>query len=201
MLELRKLAVTGGLASGKTSVCRILQELGAYTISADEIVHQLLSPHSELGKQIVEIFGRDIIKNASFDRKKIAEYVFADSAKLQKLEQLLHPTVLKTIQQTYQGLLTHNPPLLFVVEVPLLFEISAEDWFDAIIVVTTPESLARERFKIASGYPDEQFVQRSRRQLPVEEKVRRADYIIYNDGSMDHLKNQVKTIFQMLITK
>jgi dephospho-CoA kinase len=201
MLKSKKIAVTGGLAAGKTSVCRILQELGAYTISADEIVHQLLSPHSELGKQIVEIFGQSIITNAAFDRKKIAEHVFADPKKLQKLEHLLHPAVLKTIQQTYQNVLTHTPPPLFVAEIPLLFEISAEEWFDTIVVVTAPESLAKERFKTASGYPDEQFLLRSQRQMPVEEKIRKADYIIYNDGSISHLKTQVKTLFQMLITK
>ncbi len=201
MLKLKKLAITGGLASGKTSVCRILQELGAYIISADEVVHQLLSPQSELGKQVIAIFGRDIVKNASFDRKKIAAYAFADPTKLQKLEQLLHPAVLKTIHQAYQDLLTHNPPPLFAAEIPLLFEISAEQWFDAVLVVSASESIARERFKTTSGYPDEQFLQRSNRQLPIEEKIKKADYIIYNDGSVNDLKKQVEALFQMLTSK
>lgn len=201
MLKLKKLAVTGGLAAGKTSVCRILQELGAYTISADDIVHKLLSPHSELGNQIVKIFGQDIIRNERFDRKKIAEYAFSNPTKLQKLEELLHPIVLKTIQQQYQSLLTPNPPPLFVAEIPLLFEVSAEEWFDVVVVVVAPESVAQERFKSASGHSDEQFLQRSQRQWPIEAKARNADFIIHNDGSINHLKTQVKNLFQMLTTK
>lgn len=200
MLKLKKIAVTGGLASGKSSVCRFLQELGAYTVSADEIVHHLLSPHTELGKQIAEIFERDIAGNVHFDRKKIAEYAFRDPIKLRKLEQLLHPAVLREIENRYQKILTHNPPPLFVVEIPLLFEISAEEWFDHVVVVIAPESVARQRFT-SQGHTDEQFLLRTTRQLPLEEKQRRADFVLYNDGSFDHLKKQVKTLFQTLIAK
>ncbi len=198
MLKLKKIAITGGLASGKTSVCQLLKGFGAYTVSADEIVHQLLSPHTELGNQITEIFGQDIIKDEGFDRSKIAEQAFNDSAKLQKLEKLLHPAVLQEIEHRYQTQLTTNPPPLFVAEIPLLFEIKAETKFDHVVVVTAPDPLCRERFKASSGQDDEQFLLRMRKQLPIEVKMRKANYLINNDGSFEDLKKQVKTLYQTL---
>jgi len=91
MLKLVKIAITGGVASGKSSVCRFFQELGAYVVNADAIVHKLLDPSSDLGKQIIQLFG-------TLSRKRLSEIVFEDPEKLEKLEKLLHPAVLKKIE-------------------------------------------------------------------------------------------------------
>lgn len=198
---MRKIAVTGGLASGKSSVCRLMKSLGAYTISADEVVHQLLSPHTELGKQIIEIFGQDIIKDEGFDRSKIAEHAFRNPTQLHKLESLLHPAVLQEIEHRYQILLTLTPPSLFVAEIPLLYEISAEKWFDDVVVVTASDSKCRERFKAVSGQDDEQFFLRMQRQLSPKEKMKKANYLITNDGSLEDLEKQVRNLYQTLTGK
>lgn len=200
MLKLKKVAVTGGLGSGKSSVCRLLHELGAYTISADEIVHRLLSPSNEFGKRIIEIFGQDIVKDEIFDRKRIAELAFSDRTKLQKLEAILHPAVVREIQQQYQNLLTHNPPSLFVAEIPLLFETSSEGFFDDVVVVVCPEPVASHRFSHMPGQSEQQYLLRSSRLMPIEEKIERANFVIYNDGSMQKLKKQVRTLFDLLTT-
>ncbi|MBS3903962.1 MAG: dephospho-CoA kinase [Simkania sp.] len=200
MLTLRKIAVTGGLSSGKSSVCRLMKSFGAYTVSADEIVHQLLSPHTELGKQIVTIFGQDILKGDHFDRSEIAKRAFGNLDKLHQLEALLHPAVLKEVEHQYKTLLTSTPFPLFVAEIPLLFEIKAERWFDQVVVVVASDSLCRNRFKASSNQSDDQFFLRTQRQLPIEEKMQKADYLIKNNGSLEDLKNQVKILYQTLIT-
>jgi dephospho-CoA kinase len=199
VLKLRKIAITGGLAAGKSLVCRYLQELGAYTVSADDIVHQLLSPTSEIGKKVVEIFGKDVVKDASFDRKKIAAIAFNDSAKLQRLEETLHPAVLQEIQKRYHKLLTHNPPPLFVAEIPLLYETSSESYFDDVVVVIAKEPISRERFSNLSHQSEEQYLLRTARLLPIEEKIEKANFVIYNDGSQEQLKKQVRTLFELLV--
>lgn len=199
MLKLRKIAITGGLAAGKSLVCRYLQELGAYTVSADDVVHQLLSPSSEVGKKVVEIFGKDVVKDASFDRKKIATLAFNDRAKLQRLEEILHPAVLQEIQKQYHNLLTHKPPPLFVAEIPLLYETSSESYFDDVVVVIAKEPISKERFSNLPGQNEEQYLLRTARLLPIEEKIEKANFVIYNDGSQEQLKKQVRTLFELLV--
>ncbi|HSX12427.1 MAG TPA: dephospho-CoA kinase, partial [Rhabdochlamydiaceae bacterium] len=90
MLGLRKLAVTGGLSSGKTTVCKILESLGAYYISADQIVHRLLSPDTKIGKKIIDLLGPKILNGDQFDRAKIAKIVFSQKDTLNALEKILH---------------------------------------------------------------------------------------------------------------
>src|SRR3989344_834415 len=99
MLKLKKIAITGGVASGKTSVCRFLQELGAFVVNADVIVHELLVPGTDLGQQIIRQFGPEVLQNGEISRRVIAEKVFEDPQQLLKLEKLLHPAVLHKIQE------------------------------------------------------------------------------------------------------
>lgn len=126
MLKLKKIAITGGVASGKTSVCRFFEELGAYVVNADGIVHELLKPNTDLGQQIIRQFGPEIIKNGQISRKTIAEKAFKDPKQLRKLEELLHPAVLRKIEELYTAACSGGSYSSFVVEIPLLFEIGAE---------------------------------------------------------------------------
>lgn len=190
MLILKKVAVTGGLACGKSSVCRIFKDLGAYVVSADEIVHQLLNPETHLGQEIIQLLG-------VIDRAAIAKKVFDDPTLLQGLEKLLHPAVYKAIESQYEQLKSEGKTGLFVAEVPLLFESDpAPDM--ATIAVLAPETLCIERFKKATGYGEEEFRKRSSRQLDPKEKGRLAQYRIHNEGSLDDLRRQVKNLYNQL---
>ena len=198
MLNLRKIAITGGLAAGKTSVCQILRNLGAHVISADAIVHRLLSPTSELHDKVVELLGSDILDGQRIDRAKVAKKVFRDPAKLVQLEKLLHPAVRKEIELDYQQAQKTNPNSLFVAEIPLLFESANEDFFDAVVAVIAPENLARARFSALSGKGDDEFNLRSERQLPAELKAKRAHYTIVNDSTLAELEKKVKDLYPTL---
>ena len=148
MLALKKIAVTGGLASGKSTVCALLKKRGAYVVSADEIVHQLLSPHTPLGQQVIKLLGSDIVNNHQLDRKKIAQIVFSNPQKLEALEKLLHPQVLNEIDTAYEKIKHRSDYRCFAAEVPLLYEIGAEKRFDLVIGVVADPAECRARMKI-----------------------------------------------------
>lgn len=197
MLELKKIAVTGGLASGKTTVCNLFQEYGAYTLSADKIVHELLSPQTELGKKIERLLGPECVVDGQFDRKKIALKVFNDEKLLAKLEDLLHPAVQQRVEARFQEISKlSNPPSFFVVEIPLLFESNMQHFYDAVIVVSTDPGISKNRLSAEKAVD---FEKRMGRQMSLQEKQKQAAAItLNNDGTKDDLKQEFKKIYQQL---
>jgi dephospho-CoA kinase len=198
VLILIKIAVTGGLSSGKTSVCRILANLGAYVVSADEIVHKLLSPNTVIADQVVSLIGSDIIINGQLDRKKIAEKIFSHPEKLQALEKILHPAVQDEVEHLYEQIKDSKQYQLFVAEIPLLYESESEKFYDAVVAVLADPASCKERFTQSTQYPQEEYDRRMQRQLPPEQKAARADYVIPNNGSLEELKDNVIKLTQEL---
>lgn len=200
---MKKIAVTGGLASGKTSVCRIFEEFGAYVVSADEIVHQLLSLKTAVGQQVVNLLSSDIVDNGRIDRRKIAEMVFSHPQKLKALEKIIHPAVLDEIEKCFQKIKKEPNYNLFVAEIPLLYESESTGhyYYDAIIAVTADPTLCRQRFQEASNYPAEEYDRRMAFQMPVQQKAAQADFTIVNNGGQKELKNQVLSILKELRSK
>lgn len=193
MLKFKKIAITGGVASGKSSVCQFFRELGAYAVSADALAHELLSLETSLGRQVLSHFGPQILQDGKIDRRILAERVFDSPKELEKLEKLLHPAVLAQIDALYELAKEKGIYTFFVVEIPLLYEIHAEDAYDVTIAVLSDEKLAKERFQKPGDYE-----KRMKRQLPVREKAKRADYILHNNGSLDDLRREVETLNSIL---
>ena len=205
MLNLRKIAVTGSIASGKSSVCQIFKDLGAFVVSTDAIVHELLE--SDLQKQILHTLGIELNSDQRSLRKLIAEKVFKDPKALASLEKILHPVVLKKIEELYSrecSLIRTLPKNsqkgmspLFVVEIPLLFEIQAQEFYDVIITVVSEKKTSLKRFT-QLGFSENEYEQRMKRQIPPEQKALLSHYTIYNNGSLEDLKKQVILINQTL---
>lgn len=195
-MKAKKIAVTGGLSSGKSTVCQLFKELGAYVVDADQIVHRLLADEENIGKQVVDLFGVDILTYGQIDRSKIAKKAFGDPQLLQALEHLLHPIVQNEIENEYQQTSTTYP--LFVAEIPLLFEIGAEANYFATIAVIAEQEKCKERFARNRNRNNEEYQQRAIRQLRAEEKAARATYVIDNNCSMDELKVAVATLYELL---
>lgn len=196
MLKLKKIAITGGVASGKTSVCQFFQELGAYVVNADRIAHELLKPDTDLGQQVIRQFGPEILHNGQISRRILADKAFKDQNQLHRLEQLLHPAVLKRIEELYLSA-ARGKYTSFVVEIPLLFEIGAESFYDVVIVVLADETSAKKRFTQA-GFQNEEYDLRMRRQIKPEQKAAKAHYTIHNKGSLDDLKHEVIALNQKI---
>ncbi|HEX2579158.1 MAG TPA: dephospho-CoA kinase [Rhabdochlamydiaceae bacterium] len=188
---MRKIAITGNLASGKSTAARILQECGAYVVDADEIVHGLLSLNTPTGKKIVELLGPEIVVGNQIDRRKISEIVFSDFEKLKSLEKILNPAVKQEIERRFD-LVKNNPSYkMFVAEVPLLYEAGMEKDFDLVIAVIADQAVARQRSITA------QFDQRWARQH--KDKASKADIVITNNGDLNMLKSSITAIVDQLI--
>lgn len=192
MLALRKVAVTGGLASGKTEVSRLFEKCGAYVVSADAIVHRLLSPKTSVGRKVITLFGDDICEAERISRGKLAKQVFNDPQKLALLEELLHPAVAAEIEEAYKKAVLAKAPL-FVAEVPLLFETGMDKAFDVLISVIAPLDVRKKRYK------GDDFDRRTARQKSDEERSKGAHYIINNAGDMAQLEQQVTAIYTTLL--
>jgi dephospho-CoA kinase len=184
VLSLRRIAITGGLASGKSTVCRIFKENGAYVVDSDAIVHRLLSPGTATGKQVVGLLGTDIVIENQIERKKIANLVFSDRKKLLALEAILHPAVKQEIEKEYETIKNNPSYTFFVAEVPLLYEAKMEDMFDAVIAVVADPKIAQKRLPLS----EKEFLLRMQRQETPLSKVQKADFTLINNDDLASLK-------------
>jgi dephospho-CoA kinase len=178
-------AVTGGIAAGKSEALAAFARHGAATLSADALVHELLAHDDEVRAAIRDRWGEDAVG----DRRRIGEIVFHDRDELEWLERLLHP---RTRAAAEAWLATVDGPIA-VVEVPLLYETGGESRFDAVVVVTAPPEVRTRR---RDGVAD-----REARLIPDAEKVERADFSFVNDGSLDALDAFVAGVVEVLCAR
>ncbi len=181
------IAVTGPFASGKSTFVRMLGDLGAHTASADEIVHDLLRWNETAIEEIGERFGEGVLGEEGVDRRALGRIVFGDPEKLAELEGILHPLV----HDETDRLMSFCCCDVFVVEIPLLFEAGRGDDFDHTVAVVVPEERQRA-WASERGVEGETLRAIEARQLPQEEKARRADVVVQNDGGLDRLKEQAE---------
>lgn len=188
------IAVTGPLASGKSAFVQLLGELGAETVSADEVVHYLLAEDDETIARVVERFGEGVRGESGIDRKALGRVVFGDTEALSDLEEILHPRVRKETERRAAG----SGADLFVAEIPLLFEGGGEERFDLTVAVTSPEE-RRRAWAEERGMEEEQRRVIEERQFSQEEKARRADVVVENDGDLDKLREQAKVLVDRVL--
>jgi dephospho-CoA kinase len=195
--DIPRLAVTGGMGSGKSTATAFLEELGADRVLSDELVHALLS-RADIAEQLRRRFGDGVLAGATVDRSALARIVFADPEALDWLEELLHPHVRRLIDEwAKERERSPSPPPLLVAEVPLLFESGSERDYDYVLLVTAPEAVRRRR--LVDKVTGSEFGRRSRRQLDERAKAARSDFVVDNSGSRAQLREAIAEVYAFVI--
>lgn len=190
-----KVGLTGGIASGKTTVAEMLAARGCRVLYADRIAHELMAPGQPAYDEIVRAFGRDILHaGGAIDRRRLGEIVFADAARRAELNRIVHPRVIAEIEKEFARLAAAQPDAIVVVEAALLIEAGYHRRLDKLIVtVSTPEQQL-ERLMKKTGLSRTRAEERLAAQLPAEEKRRHADYEIDCSGSLAATEQQVEKL-------
>jgi len=191
--------LTGGIASGKSLVARIFSDLGAYIIDADRIVHNLLEPHQQTWSEVIAYFGTEILlPDQRIDRRKLGEIVFKDINKRTWLNSCLHPRVFASFSTEVKHLRESQPHAVIIFDAALLIETGYHKNMDKIIVVYTPRDQQVKRLAHRDDFTKEQAFDRIRSQMPLEDKIKYADYVIENTGTKQHTENQATAVFAEL---
>ena len=194
-----RVGLTGGLASGKSFVGHALAELGCHLIEADELGHQVLLPGAEAYDAVVNEFGEEILdEDLYIVRRKLGALVWDHPERLAKLNSIVHPAVIAQEEGIIAKIAQTDPAAIVVVEAAILVETGSYRRFDRLIVVVCTVEQQVERAMKRGAYSKEEVLARLSRQLPLEEKVRVADYVIDTSGAKEHTLEQVKSVYNSL---
>jgi len=193
------LGVTGGIATGKSTVVTMLQQKGAPVIDFDLLSRKVVEPDKPAWQDIVAYFGRQVLQdNQTLDRKKLSALVFRDLEKRKKLESFTHPRIYEEFAKELNELVAQDPNAIILVDVPLMIELNLQYIFHKLMVVYVPGELQMERLMKRDGIGREEAATRLKAQLPIEEKVGYADYVINNEGDLAATQKQVDELWAKL---
>ena len=206
-----KVGLTGGIAAGKSVVGEMFVALGARLVQADRIAHSLMQPGEAVYNEVVRHFGREILNpDGSVNRSKLAEAAFGSAAtpeskrasRIEELNRIVHPVVIRSQDEWMQEMGRQNPRAIAIVEAALILEAGAGERFDRLIVVTCNAEQRVVRFaarqKIDLEAARKEVARRMAAQLPDEEKIKAADYVIDNSGSLESTREQTHAVWQEL---
>ncbi|MDK8239388.1 dephospho-CoA kinase [Gemella morbillorum] len=188
------IGITGSIACGKSLVSNYLQEKGYTIIDADKIGHMALE-NDEVKKQLVNKFGKSILKDNEVNRVTLGKLVFENNENLKELNNIIHPQIRKNISEQIQ---VHKNEKLVFVDVPLLFEAKFDDLVEKIIVISLDEKIQLERLMNRNSLSKEEALQRIKSQIPVREKEKLGDYVVDNSFTQENTYNQVDRILEKL---
>lgn len=194
-----RVGLTGGLATGKSFVGHSLADLGCHLVEADELGHQVLLPGGEAYDAVVNEFGGDILDDEGMiDRRLLAARVFDNPERLKKLNSLVHPPVTRREEEIAADIARREPDAILVVAAAILVETGSYKRFDRLIVAVCAPEQQLERAMRRSAYTKEEVMSRLSRQLPLEEKIKVADYIVDTSGSKEQTLQQVRQVYESL---
>jgi len=194
-----KVGITGGIGCGKSEVCRMLEKLGIPIIHADAVAKMLADENELIRRELKQAFGDDIyLIDGGLDRKKVASIIFSDEAAKQRINRIIHPHVLEYQKNALLKLEQSGKVNIAGVEAALIFEAGSEHQFDVIVTVAATRETVMSRLRNRDGLSEHEIQQRMDSQMPIEEKIKRADFVIHNDGPLDELNQKVKRLFNWL---
>jgi dephospho-CoA kinase len=191
--------LTGGIASGKSLVTRVLRDLGAHIIDADKIVHELLAPGQDACREVVGHFGKEIqLPDGSIDRRKLGDIIFNHPEERSWLNQCIHPRVYKAYQAQVHYLRERQPDAIVIMDAALLIETGYHKHMDRLIVVYAEQQDQMKRLMERDRFTLEQALARISSQMPLDEKRKYADFVIENTGTREATELQTREVFAKL---
>lgn len=196
---MKVIGITGNIASGKSTVARMFEALGARIIDADEIARIVVEPGAPAWEEIISEFGRDVLEpDGAINRKRLADIVFGDEAKRKRLNDITHPRIRERISELLREYEKEGAPVVMVEATLIVERGGLKSLIDGLIVVTADEETQIERLIRDKGYKREEAVSRLRAQMPAREKMMHGDYIIDNSGSLEDTRARVKTVSEAI---
>ena len=193
--------LTGGIATGKTTISEVFRNRGAYVINADSVGHQVLEDDPLVKGKLLSIFGKQILDiNGRIDRSKLAKIVFNNASALHQLNKIIHPVITERIQEDIDRERSRTHCKIIVLEAPLLIEANLMHMVDVIVLVFADEDVQIERL-LQRNLSLEEAKKRIRTQLSSAEKARFADYIIYNNGLLSDAISQAEDVWSRLMER
>lgn len=195
--------LTGGIVGGKSTVALMFRDLGANIIDADKLGHSVILPYKPAWKKIVKLFGKDILrKDLTIDREKLGQTVFKNQILLKKLNEITHPEIIKIIKKEIISAKnnTHSQQKILMIDAALIYETKIDRFMDKIIVVYIDKKEQIKRLMRRNNFSKDEASQRIESQMPMKEKVKKADYVIDNNNSLDKTKKQVVKIWESLVS-
>jgi dephospho-CoA kinase len=191
--------LTGGVATGKSTVAKIFKRCGAVVIDADELARRVVEPGKPAWRDIVKLFGKTVFNpDLSLDRQALGRIVFRNRAKLRQLEHIIHPRVAREQQRLVRRIAKHNPRAVVIYEVPLLFEAGVDKRVDQTIVVTADRETQISRLKKRNGLSRTEALRRISNQMPLAKKIQRADHVLNGTFPRLSLRRHVGRLFKNL---
>lgn len=193
------LGITGSFGSGKTTCAGMFKKLGASCVNADRIYHALIKPRASVYKKIVSVFGREILgRNKQIDRKRLAKLVFSKSQGLKELCQISHPAIIRRLRGELRKLKRIKSGAIVVIDAPLLIEAGKIRMVDKLIVVKASKKVQIARCRKQRGMSHSEVIKRIKVQAPLAKKLKLADYVIDNSGTLKQTRKQVRDIWESL---
>jgi dephospho-CoA kinase len=191
--------LTGGIASGKSTVVRMLEEMGARIIDLDDLSRVVVEPGRPALQEIAERFGKGVLRpDGTLDREGLGRIVFGDAEARRALEEIVHPLVWEEHERILAEVRRWDPHAIVVVDVPLLMELGLQDRWDAVVLVYAPRETQRERLIRRNGFAQEDADTRLRAQMDMEEKRSHAHFVIDNTGDPLETRRQVELLLERL---
>ena len=195
------IGVTGGVGTGKSTVAKMLGELGARVLDADAMAHETMRPGSMVWRRIVETFGQGITHpDRTINRQALADAIFSDPDVRRRLEEIVHPQVLKDIKRQLHAWKKNGRRLVVVLDVPLLLEAGLANLVDFVIVVRATPEVQRARLMDRRGWSSEEIERRAAAQWPLERKAAQADAVVENSGVASETRRQVRHLWKTRCT-
>jgi dephospho-CoA kinase len=194
-----RVGLTGGIATGKSTVGAMFVELGCHLIESDQITHQLFEPGQAVYAAVVKQFGNRILAlDGTIDRRILGDIVFKDPQARARLNSMVHPAIIQRQQEWLQDMEGQDPHGIAIVDAALMIEVGTYKNYDKVIVVTCSPEMQRGRLRARSALSEDEIESRIRSQMPNEEKIKYADFVIDNSGSIQSTHVQVETVYRQL---